>query len=375
MVLTDAARDAWAAAGEPPADVVVIDDERAMCDGCRQVLEAEGLRALTAPDGSRGLALVERARPHVVIVDLKMPGMSGTDVVARLSELDPSIVSIVITGYASVDSAVESMKIGALDFLTKPFEPEQLIQSVRRGMELSEARARVREAPPAAPPAEEGLADASQVALRGLEVLGQYYRLGLRRRDFVDELGRLEAEARFHAETLGRIKEKEQVLVEVIEDLRVADEVIASHAYRKSHLLQVLLDVQARLNWLPRHVLKWISRRLKVPLASVYTVGSFYEALNLEPRGQHLVELCTGTACHVRGAPRLQAMVSSLLGIEPGQTDLQQLFTLKTVHCMGCCALAPVVKIDDRYYSNPTKTQLEGIVESCKQEREPSCQG
>jgi NADH-quinone oxidoreductase subunit E len=140
-------------------------------------------------------------------------------------------------------------------------------------------------------------------------------------------------------------------------------------------VLQILLDVQSRLNWLPRHALKWISRRLKVPLASIYTIGSFYEALSLEPRGAHLVEICTGTACHVRGAPRLQATLSVLLGMQPGQTDPQQVFTLKTVHCMGCCALAPVVKIDDRYYHNPTLRQLEKIIESYRQERQPSCQG
>lgn len=375
MYLDEVAGTARTRRAAAMADVVVIDDERSMCDGCRQTLEAEGLRAEIAPDGPRGLELVQQTHPRVVIVDLRMPGMSGMEVLAKVSQIDPAIVSIVITGYASIDSAVESMKIGAFDFLTKPFEPEQLLASVRRGMEVSQTRQKAREAPAAPQPAEAEALDSSQVALRGLEVLGQYYSLGLDKRDFLDELKRMEAEATFHAETLGRIKEKQTVILHVVEDLRVVDDVIARHEYRKSAVLQILLDVQSRLNWLPRHALKWISRRLKVPLASIYTIGSFYEALSLEPRGAHLVEICTGTACHVRGAPRLQATLSVLLGMQPGQTDPQQVFTLKTVHCMGCCALAPVVKIDDRYYHNPTLRQLEKIIESYRQERQPSCQG
>ncbi len=372
MFLDEVATAGATARRDTMTDVLVIDDERSMCDGCRQTLEAEGLRAVTAPDGPRGVELVERTHPRVIVVDLKMPGMSGMEVLAKVSEIDPTIVSIVITGYASIDSAVESMKIGAFDFLTKPFEPEQLIDSVKRGMELSETRQKARPPARAAPP-EAAALDAPQVALRGLEVLGQYYSLGLKRRDFLDELKNLEAESRFHAETLGRIREKEKVVLQVVEDLRVVDEIVTRHEYRKSALLQILLDVQSELNWLPRHALKWVSRRLKVSLASIYTIASFYEALSLEPRGEHLVEICTGTACHVRGAPRLQATASALLGIEPGQTDPDQVFTLKTVHCMGCCALAPVVKIDDRYYSNPSLRELRKVFDSYRQKKEQPC--
>ena len=85
------------------------------------------------------------------------------------------------------------------------------------------------------------------------------------------------------------------------------------------------------------------------------------------------MEICTGTACHVRGAPRLEATISALLGIAPGQTDPPQDFTLKTVHCMGCCALAPVVKIDDRYYSNPTMRQLKKTFNSLRKQKEAPC--
>jgi NADH-quinone oxidoreductase subunit E len=355
------------------ADVLVIDDEQSICEGCHQTLEADGYRTTTAPDGRKGLELIETMHPKVVVVDLKMPGITGMEVLAEVSKIDPTIVTIVITGYGSVESAVESMKVGAFDYLTKPFGPEQLLESVKRGMELSEKRKAL--SPPSvavdAGTAVEGAAmDQQTVALKGLELLGQYYSLGLDKRDFLDELAHLETEARFHAETLGRIKEREKTLHEVLQNLRVVDEVIAQYEYSKSAVLQVMLEVQRRLNWLPRHALKWISRRLKVSLGRLYTIANFYEALSLEPSGAYLVEICTGTACHVRGAARLNITVSALLGIQPGQTDSDMMFTLKNVHCLGCCALAPVMKIGQRYYSNPTMKELEGIFGSLRQEKQ-----
>ena len=87
----------------------------------------------------------------------------------------------------------------------------------------------------------------------------------------------------------------------------------------------------------------------------------FEKAIRLEPRGAHQVHVCMGTACHVRGAPQLLAKVSGILGIKPGQTDPQQRFTLEKVHCLGCCALGPVMAVDDEYYSDPTTQQIEEI--------------
>jgi len=118
------------------SDVIVIDDDESMCEGCRQTLEEEGYRAIIARDGFQGLKLVEESHPKIAIVDLKMPGMTGIEVLAKISEIDSSIVSIAITGYSSIYSEVEVKKIGVFDFLKKPFEPEHIIESVKRGMKL-----------------------------------------------------------------------------------------------------------------------------------------------------------------------------------------------------------------------------------------------
>jgi NADH-quinone oxidoreductase subunit E len=130
----------------------------------------------------------------------------------------------------------------------------------------------------------------------------------------------------------------------------------------------VLLDVQEKFRWLPRHILNWISGRLNIPLREIYIVANFYEAFSLEPRGRHTIQVCTGTACHVRGAPELLTRVSVLLGLQPGQTDNKQNFTLETVHCLGCCALAPVIQIDSQYYHDPARNKLEKITKTLEKE-------
>jgi signal transduction histidine kinase len=115
--------------------VLIIDDEEAMRDSCSQILVRDHYRVETAKDGATGIQLTRALRPAVVIVDLKMPGMSGFEVLESLPAIDPHIVAVVITGYATVDSAVEAMKKGAHDFLPKPFTPEALRIIIARGLE------------------------------------------------------------------------------------------------------------------------------------------------------------------------------------------------------------------------------------------------
>lgn len=115
--------------------IVVIDDDYAMRLSCRQILEKSGFEVEVYEDGSQGLAGVAELRPALVVVDLKMPGLSGLDVIERVREIDPEIVVVVITGYATINTAVDAMKTGAYDFLPKPFKPDELRIIVDRGLE------------------------------------------------------------------------------------------------------------------------------------------------------------------------------------------------------------------------------------------------
>ena len=117
------------------AAILVIDDEKAMRDSCCQVLTKEGYQAETAVDGDTGLQKIRELKPDLVLVDLKMPGMSGMELLEKVADIDPNIVCVVITGYATIESAVEAMKRKAYDFLPKPFTPDELRIITKRGLE------------------------------------------------------------------------------------------------------------------------------------------------------------------------------------------------------------------------------------------------
>jgi len=116
-------------------NILVIDDEESMCDSCSQVYLKEGYLVDTALDGVNGLQKVRELKPDLVLVDLKMPGISGMEVLEEIRKIDPDIVSIVITGYSTIESAVEAMKKGAYDFLPKPFTPNELRLITKRALE------------------------------------------------------------------------------------------------------------------------------------------------------------------------------------------------------------------------------------------------
>ena len=142
-----------------------------------------------------------------------------------------------------------------------------------------------------------------------------------------------------------------------------AEEIAEGYGCERSSLIHVLQDVQAEFDYLPRESLHAVSERLGVPLAEVLQVATFYAAFSLEPRGEHVITVCTGTACHVRGAQRLVERLSGLLGVEPGHTTADGKFTLQTVNCLGACALGPLVAVDGKYYGKMTAARMAAVVE------------
>ena len=355
-----------------PIDILIINDEENFLEVCSRTLEVNGYRTAVARTGPLGLQMVGSAHPGVVLLDLKMTGMTGLEALSEIIKIEPSAVPVVVTGHGTIDTAVESMKLGAFDFLTKPLEPEKLLETVRRALGLSILRKEARAAKPSVE-AQPHASDKYDLLLQGLDVLGEAYSLGLEKRQLLDELTYLENEAKYHAESLGQIKKKERAILDIRDELLKVDAIMRKYDFQKNALIQVLLDVQETFRWLPRHILNWISGRLNIPLREIYIVANFYEAFSLEPRGRHTIQVCTGTACHVRGAAETLTRVSALLGVQPGQTDNKQLFTLETVHCIGCCALAPVVQIDSQYHRDPSRSKLEKIIKTLEKEEAQAC--
>ncbi len=120
---------------EKRAIILVVDDDESMRDSCTQILTKDGYQAESAKDGASGLEQIKEKKPDLVLIDLKMPGINGLELLEKTREIDPNIIAVVITGYATIESAVEAMKIGAYDFLPKPFTPDELRIIIKRGLE------------------------------------------------------------------------------------------------------------------------------------------------------------------------------------------------------------------------------------------------
>ena len=146
-------------------------------------------------------------------------------------------------------------------------------------------------------------------------------------------------------------------------DIARIDQIIDRHHADPSYLIQVLLDIQAEHHWLPKEALARVSERLEVPLARIQHIATFYKAFSMVPKGRHQVHICMGTACHVRGAPRVLDTVQELTGIKPGETDLDLKFSLETVNCLGCCALGPVMEINGTTHGKISPTETADVLQ------------
>jgi len=131
------------------------------------------------------------------------------------------------------------------------------------------------------------------------------------------------------------------------------------------NLIMILQDIQAELHYLPEEAINCIAQELKIPRTQIYSVSSFYKCFSLEELGRHKIDVCTGTACHVRGAPRLLEQISGELGLKPGETSADKEMTLTSVNCVGACALGPVVVIDGEYHGKMTPAKLSKAVKQC----------
>jgi NADH-quinone oxidoreductase subunit E len=132
----------------------------------------------------------------------------------------------------------------------------------------------------------------------------------------------------------------------------IVNKTIEDYQYDKSMLIQILLRLQKNFGWLPMEMLLEVSKQLGIPVGQIYQVATFYKAFSLAPRGRHLIRVCTGTSCKVRGAPIVLDRVQSSLNIERGEVTPDGRFSLETVNCLGCCALGPMMTIDGEYYGN-----------------------
>jgi len=148
-----------------------------------------------------------------------------------------------------------------------------------------------------------------------------------------------------------------------------AHEIVERHRDLHASLVPLLQDVTRCFNYLPEAVFPLISDRLHVPVSTVYRVATFYNAFSLKPRGKHIISVCLGTACHVKGAANIMSALERELDIKDGETTEDMLFSLEPVRCIGCCGLAPVLTVDEDVHGHMTVRKVAGLI---KQYREGS---
>jgi len=140
------------------------------------------------------------------------------------------------------------------------------------------------------------------------------------------------------------------------------DRILKKYDYEHFAIIAMLQDLQDKENYLPEKDLEYISERLSMPLTRIYRIATFYNAFSLTPRGKHLINVCLGTACHVRGAARVLDRLKMALGIDVGEMTKDRLFSLETVNCLGSCALGPIVVIGNDYHGQMTPARVESTI-------------
>jgi len=146
-------------------------------------------------------------------------------------------------------------------------------------------------------------------------------------------------------------------------DLQELNSIITKHGAKQSGLLAMLLDIQDKENYLPEEMLVHVARELQVPLSNIYRLATFYKSLSLKPLGRHHICVCTGTACHVRGAQKIVDKFERELNIKAGETTADLNFGLQTVSCLGTCASGPIVVVDGEYHAEMSPLKVDKLLQ------------
>lgn len=145
-------------------------------------------------------------------------------------------------------------------------------------------------------------------------------------------------------------------------DFSKLETIFERHPHSPESLIAILQDIQKEFHFLPCEALEKTADHLEIPLSKVFSVSTFYNAFSLNPQGENIIRICTGTACHIRGAKLLQNQFESLLKLKAGETSKNMKFTLEVVACVGACAMAPVVVVNDKYHGSVKVSSVKKLV-------------
>jgi NADH:ubiquinone oxidoreductase subunit E/DNA-binding response OmpR family regulator len=323
-----------------PRKMLVIDDDQMVLSSCLRIFSEEGFDVVTTTSPEEGLSLVLDTYFDVVLCDWMMPGLDGMDVISRLDLTSPGSAVIMISGYPSIGRATEAMKRGAMDYVEKPFAPDEIIAAVQKAIQRKEAEEKqiIERFGDLAKTGHISLPSIDDKMLRALSAA-------------IEERRRIDAKPSIEA-----LSEPER-LREMI--LAVLDR----YARNPNQLIAMLQAVHSYAGYLSYDAIGLIADELHMSEHDIFGTASFYAQFKFEKPGKHLMRCCTGTACFVGGGGVILEAMQSKLHIAPGQTTEDGMFTLERVACLGCCALAPVVTIDGEVHGNMNPSKLSRIID------------
>ena len=239
----------------------------------------------------------------LVLTDLKMPEMDGITLIRWMKKEKPDTGIVVITGYPSQETIKDALELGIIDYVPKPFTPAVLVDVVHRAVEWKKKRVSAEE------------------------------------------------------------KKDEEFPPSMIAEL---DRMIKSYRNKPGSLIPVLQRAQEMVGYLPPIVQRRIARGLNIPPAEVHSVVSFYSFFTMTPRGDHIIKVCLGTACYVKGIEEILAKIKENLRINLGEITADRKFSLDGVRCLGACGLAPVIVVDHDTHGAVTSKKVTQILEEYK---------
>lgn len=145
------------------------------------------------------------------------------------------------------------------------------------------------------------------------------------------------------------------------------DDIIEKYQDQRGQVIAALQDIQERYYYLPKQALQIVSEKMKIPLSRIYSIATFYNAFSLVPKGKYQTKVCLGTTCYVRGGEQLQKSLEEELNISIGETTADRKFSIDSVHCLGCCSIAPVITVNNKVYGRLQEEKVKEIINKYKQ--------
>jgi NADH:ubiquinone oxidoreductase subunit E len=164
------------------------------------------------------------------------------------------------------------------------------------------------------------------------------------------------------------VSEKALLQTQEVLDSEFLDGVLQLNEYDPENIIMILQDITARYNYLPEVALSYVAKKLNMPKSHIFSVATFYKAFSLTPRGKYIINVCTGTACHVRGAEKIKETIEERLHIHEGETTEDLMFTLDTVRCLGCCALGPVITVNEKSHGGLDRKKTASLIEQYEED-------